>query len=109
MKKLAGIVAIVGIGLAVGLTLLAFCLIFAGFAEPFGSGSAEWLNHAGASCFALSRIGWVLALAGGAAFAALAYTGPQPDNATAAPSEKPRAGAKVAKAADPDPAARNLD
>jgi amino acid transporter len=109
MKKLAGIVAIVGIGLAVGLTLLAFCLIFAGFAEPFGSGSAEWLNHAGASCFALSRIGWVLALAGGAAFAALAYSGPKQEDVTVITPEKPRAGTKAMKIINPDPAARDLD
>lgn len=87
MKKLAGIVAGTGLGLAVVLTLLAFCLVFTGFAEPFGSGSAEWLTHAGASCFALSRIGWVLAIVGGAVFAALTYPTKEREDAEA--SKKP--------------------
>lgn len=110
MKKLAGVVACIGLGIAVVLTLLAFCLIFAGFAEPFGSGSAEWLNHAGASCFALSRIGWVLALAGGAAFAALTYGGPATGEATVIPPDsKPRAGAKPAPVSPPSATSRHLD
>jgi hypothetical protein len=107
LRKVVGVVAVVGIASAAVLTLLSFGLVFAGFAEPLGSGSGEWLNHAGASCFALSRFGWVLALIGGGAYAALAYTQtpsqPASKIADILPADtKPRAGAAKRAASQPD-------
>jgi hypothetical protein len=107
LKSLAGIVAITGIALAVVLTLLSFCLVFGSFAAT--GGLADSLNHAGAACFALSRIGWVLALAGGAGFAALTYpAGPQENIIDVTPG-KPRAGPPSTNIANVDRPPPSLD
>ena len=114
LHKIAGTVAVIGIASAAVLTLLAFGLVFAGFAEPLGSGSGEWLNHAGASCFALSRLGWVLALVGGGAYAALVMGSGQLQTADKGadplpPDNKPRAGARGVNPAATDNKRPSLD
>ena len=114
IRKISGIVAVIGLASAAVLTLLAFGLVFAGFAEPLGSGSGEWLNHAGASCFALSRLGWVLALVGGGAYAALVMGSGQADATGMSadvipPDAKPRAGARGVTPAAPDNKRPSLD
>ena len=97
LRKIAGTVAVIGIAAAVVLTLLAFGLVFASFAEPLGSGSGEWLNHAGAACFALSRLGWVLALIGGGVYTALIFQagGGAVSTETKAPDASPAKGERM--------------